>query len=78
MGLNVSAEKDFPCLTGKYFGQKEPGDRAELFSPGLISLKEKYEFALSFHLKEMNSCSPLGSPKNRFVSIIQNKKPVFG
>ena len=38
----------FPHLTGRYFGQKEPEGKAELFAPGLISLEGRYEFALSF------------------------------
>lgn len=39
---------EFPLLSGKYFGQKPPGNRAELFAPGLISLEGRYEFAPSF------------------------------
>ena len=35
-------------LTGDYFGQKEPGRKAEIFAPGLISLEGRYEFAPSF------------------------------
>ncbi len=35
-------------LTGEYFGQKEPGRKAEIFAPGLISLEGRYEFAPSF------------------------------
>ncbi|UCE39904.1 MAG: PD40 domain-containing protein [Candidatus Aminicenantes bacterium] len=38
----------FPHLAGKYFGQKVPVLKAELFAPGLISLEGRYEFALSF------------------------------
>ena len=38
----------FPHLTGKYFGQKAPGMKAELFAPGLISQEGRYEFAPSF------------------------------
>jgi Tol biopolymer transport system component len=51
MGKSVSAEKNFPHLSGKYFGQKEPENQAELYAPGLISLEGRYEFALSFSPK---------------------------
>jgi hypothetical protein len=40
-----------PDLTRKYFGQKAPGSKAELFAPRLISLDGRYEFALSFSPK---------------------------
>lgn len=47
--LSMQKERTpFPRLTGKYFGQKEPAGKAELFAPGLISLEGRYEFALSF------------------------------
>ena len=43
------AEKDyFPVLNGPYFGQQEPGLQAQPFAPGLVSLRGRYEFALSF------------------------------
>ncbi len=44
----IPNEQSFPGLTGDYFGQKKPGLKAELFAPGLVSLKGRYEFALSF------------------------------
>jgi hypothetical protein len=31
---------DYTTLTGKYLGQKEPGLKAELFAPGLVSIGE--------------------------------------
>jgi Tol biopolymer transport system component len=43
-----SSLHQFPHLTGKYFGQKVPGNKAELFASGLVSLKGRYEFAPSF------------------------------
>ena len=63
MGINDSAEKDFPRLTGKYFGQKEPGDQAELYAPGLISIEGRYEFALSFSPKGDELLFSVGVPK---------------
>jgi Tol biopolymer transport system component len=46
--LSQKESTPFPHLTGKYFGQKGPGGKAELFAPGLISLEGRHEFALSF------------------------------
>jgi Tol biopolymer transport system component len=34
----VSEQNDFPKLSGLYFGQKPPGDKPEIFAPGIISL----------------------------------------
>ncbi len=48
MTFAIPSEQPFPHLTGKYFGQKGSGRKAELFAPGLISLEGRYEFALSF------------------------------
>jgi len=31
------ASTEFPKLEGKYFGQKTPGDKSELFAPGIVS-----------------------------------------
>jgi hypothetical protein len=36
IGTNRSDE-EFPALRGAYLGQKPPGDRAELFAPGIVS-----------------------------------------
>ena len=35
-GVDLS-ETRFPVLEGEYFGQKPPGDRPELFAPGIVS-----------------------------------------
>lgn len=43
-----AGEADFPALDGPYFGQQVPGLEAQPFAPGLISLRGRYEFALSF------------------------------
>lgn len=32
-----TGQNDFPVLKGPYLGQKEPGDKAELFAPGIVS-----------------------------------------
>ncbi|MCP4725643.1 MAG: hypothetical protein GY863_11435 [bacterium] len=41
-------ESEFPLLTGPYLGQKPPGITAEVFAPGIISLKTRSEFASNF------------------------------
>lgn len=35
-------------LEGPYFGQKQPGLTAEIFAPGIISTKGRYEHSVSF------------------------------
>lgn len=35
-------------LRGPYLGQSPPGDQAEIFAPGLVSLEGRYEYAVSF------------------------------
>ncbi len=35
--FSQSGKPDFPVLSGKYLGQKSPGDIAEVFAPGIIS-----------------------------------------
>jgi len=44
----LGGEDRFPVLEGPYFGQQEPGVQAQPFAPGLVSLRGRYEFALSF------------------------------
>jgi len=33
----LSQQTDFPKLTGPYLGQKPPGEKAEIFAPGIVS-----------------------------------------
>jgi hypothetical protein len=41
LGMEATAQQDnFPTLTSKYLGQKEPGSNPELFAPGLVSIGE--------------------------------------
>ena len=48
-GASFAGQDDgFPALHGPYFGQPEPGLQAQRFAPGLVSLPDRYEFALSF------------------------------
>jgi Tol biopolymer transport system component len=45
---SFSDQTEFPELRGKYFGQKEPGEKAEIFAPGIISVTGRYDLALNF------------------------------
>jgi len=45
---NLASADSFPVLNGPYLGQQEPGLQAQPFAPGLVSLRGRYEFALSF------------------------------
>jgi hypothetical protein len=48
-GVCFAGQDDaFPALKGPYFGQPEPGQQAQRFAPGLVSLPGRYEFALNF------------------------------
>ncbi|MCP4153206.1 MAG: hypothetical protein GY757_36080 [bacterium] len=44
----AAKEKEFPVLKGPYLGQKVPGLKAEIFAPGIISIKGRYEYGISF------------------------------
>ncbi len=44
----ANQEEGFPVLTGPYFGQRDPGQQAQRFAPGLVSMPGRYEFALNF------------------------------
>jgi Tol biopolymer transport system component len=44
----LSAQSGFPELRGKYFGQREPGEKAEIFAPGIISVAGRYDLGLNF------------------------------
>jgi hypothetical protein len=48
-------QNDFPVLTGKYFGQKEPGMIPEVFAPGIVSIPDAKYNTISFsaNLKEI-------------------------
>ena len=44
----LGSQTGFPELRGEYFGQKTPGEKAEIFAPGIISVTGRYELALNF------------------------------
>ncbi len=64
-----SEKKHFPDLTEKYFGQKAPGMKAELFTPEFISLEGRHEFALSF--------SPAGDELLFSTQVLERPACVF-
>ena len=37
-----------PVLHGPYFGQVRPGQNAEIFAPGMVSIQGRYEYDLQF------------------------------
>jgi len=45
---NSYGQDDFPVLEGPYLGQKPPGLIPELFAPGIVSIKGRYEHGISF------------------------------
>ncbi len=45
---NSYAQDEFPVLEGPYLGQKPPGLIPEVFAPGIISIKGRSEFGMSF------------------------------
>ena len=55
LSSNTYAQSEFPVLKGPYFGQKTPELTPEIFSPGLLSKKGRYECGMSFspNLDEM-------------------------
>lgn len=48
MSGNSYSKDNFSVLEGHYFGQKPPGLTPELFAPGVISVKGRFESAVSF------------------------------
>ena len=44
----LSEKNDFPIAGESYFGQIPPGNTAEIFAPGIVSVKGRSEYALSF------------------------------
>ena len=50
--FSSNAQQDeFPVLRGPYLGQKPPGMTPEVFAPGIISTREKYELNSIFSPK---------------------------
>ncbi len=59
-------------LTGPYFGQKQPGLTAEIFAPGIISIKGRYEHSVSFS-PDLDELYYTGSKEDGYASIYYSK-----
>jgi Tol biopolymer transport system component len=47
LSAGCASETDQERVALSYFGQQPPGDVAELFAPGIVSIEGRYEYALS-------------------------------
>jgi Tol biopolymer transport system component len=66
-----------PVLQGPYFGQKQPGLIPENFAPGIVSIKGRFDFGISFSpdLNEVYfSVQPKSGPADIYFSKIEDKK----
>ena len=48
MSSKSYGQDEFPILEGPYLGQKPPGLVPEVFAPGIVSIDERYDGAVSF------------------------------
>ena len=77
-------ESDFPVLKGPYLGQKPPGMTPEIFAPGIISTKDKYELNSLFSPKgdefyyEISTTTPEEKKKGKYFYIIMVSKILNG
>jgi len=77
-------KNDFPKLTGPYLGQKPPGRKPEIFAPGIISTKDKYELNSEFSPKgdefyfELSTTTPEQKKKGIFFYVIMVSKLING
>jgi Tol biopolymer transport system component len=71
------SQNEFPVLEGPYFGQKPPHLIPYVFAPGIISINERHEGAISFSpgLDELYfSVSRKGEDQLIYFSKVKNKK----
>lgn len=74
---NKESEFSFPDLVGSYMGQKPPGLVAEIFAPGIVSIKGRYDYGVSFSpdLDEIYfSVQPKKGPADIYFSKIEDEK----
>lgn len=75
---NGYAQQEFPVLKGPYFGQKAPGLIPQVFAPGIISIKGRSEYGMSFtpDLNEMyfTGQEKYGIPADIFFSKRKNNQ----
>ena len=72
------AQQEFPVLKGPYLGQKAPGLIPQVFAPGIISIKGRSEYGMSFtpDLNEMYFTiqTKYGVPADIFFSKRKNNQ----
>ncbi len=77
-------EKDFPKLTGPYLGQNPPGMKPEIFAPGIISNKDRYELNSEFSPKgdefyfELSTTTPEQKRMGVYFYVILVSKSING
>lgn len=75
---------DFPVLKGPYLGQKPPGMTPEIFAPGIISMKDRYELNSEFSPDgdefyfELSTTTPEEKKKGIYFYVIMVSKMVNG
>jgi Tol biopolymer transport system component len=48
ISISSYSQDEFPVLSGPYLGQKPPGLIPQIFAPGIVSIKDRFEGAISF------------------------------
>lgn len=69
---NGYAEDEFPVLQGPYLGQKPAGLVAEVFAPGIVSVKGRFDFGISFS-SDLDEVYFSGQPKKGTADIYFSK-----
>jgi hypothetical protein len=86
MGISQVREKSkgFPVLKGPYLGQKPPGKTPEIFAPGIISIKERYELNSEFSPEgdefyfELSTSTPEEEKKGNYFYVIMVSRLLNG
>lgn len=66
--------KDFPILKGPYLGQKPPGDKPEIFAPGIISNPDYFEHSAAIFSPEGNEVywtAKANNQKNYYIYFMK-------
>lgn len=74
---NCYSHDEFSVLQGPYLGQKQPGLIPEIFAPGIVSVKGRFDFGMSFSpdLDEIYfSVQPKSGTADIYFSKIEDKK----
>ncbi len=76
----LAVENEWPVLKGPYLGQKPPGITPEIFAPGIICTKDKYELNSVFSPKgdeffyEISTTTPEEKKQGKYFYIIMVSK----